>query len=53
MPHVDRVAETAVSNDQHFRQTIDNYRAAAIGTFRGSYIRRSRSCLSLICTGCP
>jgi len=23
MPHVDRVAETAVSNDQHFRQTID------------------------------
>jgi hypothetical protein len=23
MPYVDRVAETALSNDQHFRQTID------------------------------
>ena len=24
MPYVDRVAETALSNDQHFRQTIDS-----------------------------
>jgi hypothetical protein len=23
MPYVDPVAETALSNDQHFRQTID------------------------------
>jgi hypothetical protein len=23
MPYVERVAETALSNDQHFRQTID------------------------------